>query len=133
MSVWPSQDKAGAPSNAGELTIGPRSIGSDHGSRVDARVELQRSLLPTVTDPLGSLTRLLEMIISRPSLRRMVVRVSRTELLSSDTGVAAVQSCCLLQLARSAVHVLTWMSKRSCCASVQGASSGASEELQRVK
>ena len=86
-----------APSNAEELvtqvgvpvpgSMGSRLTGIDHGSAVVARVETQRSWLP---QPPG--VRLEVTIISRPSRRRMAVRVSRRGLLSSSTLKAGPQS-----------------------------------------
>ena len=59
-----------------------------------------------------ALVRLLEMIISRPSRRRMAVRVSRAPTkFSSVTYSAGDHNCCRLQLARSDVQVLTWILK----------------------
>src|SRR5690348_17652727 len=69
-------------------------------SCTESRDEAHTSSMPTVP------ARLLVTIISRPSRRRIAVRVSRTVLLSSGTYTPRLHSCCRLQLLRSAVQVL---------------------------
>src|SRR3989442_12572094 len=103
---------AGAPSLAEELRT-RRLRGQDQfWSRVSARVEVQRSMTPGA--------RLLDRIISKPSRRRIAVRVSRPNPcagaggeLRAATGQPQLQSPCRLKVPRSALQGLTKMSETS--------------------
>ncbi len=123
----PSQERAGPPSKASELTSGPSGFQVEQpglasqlsGSGVAqffwssvtaGRVETHRFSLARLPG------RPEERIISRPSRRRMAVRVLRDRELSPSMGTATVgvptgtpgpQVFGVLQVARSAVQVLT--------------------------
>ena len=76
----PSQESAGAPSLAEELTAGRFSGVVQFWSRVVALVEVQRSMSPAPP------ARLLDKIISKPSRRRIAVRVSRPKPCCGSAG-----------------------------------------------